>query len=112
VNIRIEQLTKEELRIVAATQKHTCKIMAYHPLFVISPGDIQERNHMVVGKAIKELLDDKEFVKETGVPYDRLRFILYSAAGFEIWKRGLALYTQWILQFVAIGILWSILWAL
>ena len=111
---KIEQLSEQELKLVKAVTSDARGLMR-HPLFVLSPGEVVLQDQDVIGKAIKNALDDVDFVKDgerNGIPYHRLRFILYSVAGFEIWKHGLLLYTQWALQVVAIGILWGILWLL
>ena len=111
---KIEQLSKEEIRFARAVASDARNLMR-HPFFVLSPWEIIDQEQDLIARAAKNALDDVDFVKgeeKNGIPYQRLRFIVYSVAGFELWKHGMMLYIQWVLQVVAIGILWGILWLL
>lgn len=58
---------------------------------------------------VEGMQNDDNFIEKCGMSRERLKIILATSAEFALWKHGLIMRFQWVLQFAAIFCIWKIL---
>ena len=108
----LQALSKEETEFALAVQKQVRQLLCPVPFFIWSPGELNHLNQEKVKEAITTMLSNPSFIQgicvDGGIDPLKVAPIMLGASGFELWKRNMMMKAQWVLQFVAMGLFWTI----
>ncbi len=102
-------LTDEEVQFVVVLQDQFKQVFVPVPFFIRSVSLLQYMNTEKIMILAKNMQEDDNFLESVGMSHERLKVIIMTSAHFALWKRGILMRLQWILQLVALFFIWKVL---
>lgn len=102
-------LTDEEAQFAVVLQDQFKQVFVPVPFFIRSVSLLQYMNTERIMAIAEKMKEDDNFLESVGMSRERLKIIVMTSASFALWKRGVLMRLQWILQFVALFFIWKIL---
>ena len=103
------KLTHEEAKFVIAAQNQLTKSLIPVPFFIRSVSLLQYMNSERITFIVEEMKKSEELLESCGMSSNRLSMILTMSGQLVLWKHGILMRLQWILQLVAIFFIWKFL---